>query len=105
MEPESSAPHPTGLDSSASAWTAEVERSLHDLRLMVDAAGRAAVGSNVLLAHWMARSGGSGASEADLAEALAVAARTSWAAQLEALGVRLEAKEPEQTNESTEVAP
>ncbi len=71
------------------AWAAAVQRSLDEIRLMAHAAGRAAVGSNVLLSHWMARSGGSGASETDLAEALAAASREAWSAQLRALGVRV----------------
>jgi hypothetical protein len=65
----------------------DLETALAELRLMVHAAGRAAVGSNVLLAHWMSRSGGSGATESDLAEALAAASRAAWSSQLRALGV------------------
>jgi hypothetical protein len=78
---------PQTAEEAFAAWAAGIERALLELRIMVDAAGRAAVGSNVLLAHWMSRTGGSGATEGDLAEALAVAAQAAWAAQLRARGI------------------
>jgi hypothetical protein len=78
---------PQTAEEAFAAWAARIEHALLELRIITDAAGCAAVGSNVLLAHWMSRTGGSGATEGDLAEALAVAAQSAWTAQLRVKGV------------------
>lgn len=75
-------------------WATEMERSVREIRSLLDVVGRASIGSNLLLSHWMARSGGPGATEQDLAEALSVAAASEWASRLGALGIRGESDEP-----------
>ncbi len=60
---------------------------IRDVKTCLHLVGRAALASNVLLAHWAARSGGVRVSEEELSRELEAVGSSRWADQLAQLGM------------------
>ena len=65
----------------------ELVSAVRDIQKCLHLAGRAALGSNLLLAHWASRSGGVRVSEEELSRELDAVGESRWASQLAELGV------------------
>ncbi len=65
----------------------EIAGELRDIKACLQLAGRAALGSNLLLAHWASKSGGVRVGEEELSRELEAVGRSRWAAQLAQLGI------------------
>lgn len=65
----------------------EMASEIRDIKACLHLAGRAALGSNLLLAHWASRSGGVRVNEEELSRELEAVGRSRWTAQLAALGI------------------
>lgn len=58
-----------------------------DIKACLHLVGRTALASNLLLAHWAAKSGGVRVAEEELTRELEAVGRSRWAAQIAALGL------------------
>jgi hypothetical protein len=65
----------------------ELAGEVRDLKVCLHLVGRAALASNLLLAHWAAKSGGVRVSEEELTRELEEVGRSRWADQLAQLGI------------------
>ena len=65
----------------------EIASELRDIKACLKLAGRAALGSNLLLAHWASKSGGVRVGEDELTRELEAVGQSRWAAQLAQLGI------------------
>ena len=66
---------------------ADLAGEIRDIKACLHLAGRAALASNLLLAHWASKSGGVRVSEEDLTRELDAVGRSRWADQLAQLGI------------------
>jgi hypothetical protein len=66
---------------------AEMADEIRDIKACLHLAGRAALASNLLLAHWASKSGGVRVSEEELTRELDAVGRSRWADQLAQLGI------------------
>ncbi len=65
----------------------DLQRELHDLRQMVDVVGPAALGTQRILAHWAAQTGGLRVSEDELLAEGQLVADEEWQGQLAERGL------------------